>query len=94
MKRPPPFAGGLPPGASVAVGAAAILVIAAVAFVVFPQSGDRVMASQCRPSYEKARTFADTQAIDMQTPPVQRGRRQGAAPLMTCGELRKLGYVR
>jgi hypothetical protein len=48
----------------------------------------------CVEWYKSARTLAESSIVDTKLPPLQRGRAQYTQPIPTCGELRKLGYVR
>jgi hypothetical protein len=49
---------------------------------------DRTDQTLCESLYLQARTRADSAVIDQREAPMERGRREGAVGIPTCGELR------
>ena len=55
---------------------------------------DAAGAHLCVDWYRSAHTAAETSLVDGKRPPIERGRGEYTAPILTCGELRRLGQVR
>jgi hypothetical protein len=94
MKQVPPFFDGVSPRFLLTVAGGALAAIAVVSYIVFPNSSYETDGDRCRAVYRTARTAADTAAVDAQRPRGASLGRAFSARRPTCGELRRLGYVR
>lgn len=69
---------------------AAVLVLGLVVVYFLTSFRDQIETGACDARYRRAHTASDTQAIDLQRAPLERGR-QSVAAVSTCGELRRQG---
>jgi hypothetical protein len=80
-------------GRFIGIGVLAVAIVAGYFWWV-AKGRDTIDARLCAEEYARARTALESTRIDARPPTENRGRGELSMPIMTCGELRRVGKVR